>query len=576
MNAKLLLSSFVVLWSLNMAHAETAPPAGDAKPTAAPVKPPGPAEEVTGQQIFQLLLGEVALQQDQLGLAVSAYHDLALRTRDPAVTERAVELASAARQYELALDLTRLWLELAPESPSARLAQVNFLIALGKIEEVETPLATLLASDPDNLASNFLNLNRLLARYPDKKAALAFVERITRRYPDLPEAHYVLAATAAGAGQFEQARLAAQKAQALKPDWFAPVLLEAQFIPQETDDARVADEAVRIFSGYLKNNPESIEARTALVRVLISAKRYKEAREQFEWLLKNDPDNPDVIYPVAMLALQEKDLETARSLLERLVGLPSSDQDNVHYFLGLLEEEANNPAAALAHFRQVSGGAQYLFAQARIAQDMARRGQVDEALALLQNIDPRFAQDKAQLALLKAQLLREAGRHQAVYDTLQGALELHPEQPELLYDTALAAEKAGHLEAMETNLRKLIGLQPENAHAYNALGYSLADRNLRLAEAYDLIAKAASLAPRDPFIMDSMGWVLYRQGKLPEALSVLENAYHLKADPEIAAHLGEALWALGQEEKARELWQKAATAAPENETLRNAMKRLLP
>jgi tetratricopeptide (TPR) repeat protein len=577
MNAKLLLSLFVVLLPLNAVCADTPSSSGKEEPEAvsAPPATAAAAAEITGQQVFQLLLGEVALQRDQLDLAVSAYQDLAWSTRDQEVTKRAVELASVARQYPLALKLTRLWLELDPESEHARMTEVNLLIALGRIEEVDAPMTALLASDPDNLADNFLSLNRLLARYPDKRAALSFMERMASHYPDLSEAHYILAVTASGAGRTDMARREAQRAQALKPAWFAPVLLEAQFILQTTDEAHV-DEAVQLFSGYLKRNPDVEEARTALVRILIGARRYREAREQFDALLKKDPDNPEAIYPVAMLALQEKDLDTARQLLKRLENSSFADQNSVHYFLGLLEEEAENPAEALTHFQRVSGGVQHFFAQGRIAQNLAKQGKVDEALDFLKKINARSPQDQMQLALLEGQVLRDAKRYQAAYEALLRALELQPEMPELLYDTALAAEKAGNLEDMETYLRKLIGLQPENAHAYNALGYSLADRNQRLAEAHALIAQAASLAPDDPFIMDSMGWVLYRQGKFPEALSTLESAYNLKADPEIAAHLGEALWALGQKDKAQELWQKAALEAPENETLQEVMKRFLP
>jgi tetratricopeptide (TPR) repeat protein len=581
MYARLLFSLLAALLSLNVASAaDAAPVSGEAQAESAATATPSETSPetttgITGQQLFQLLLGEVALQRDQLDLAVSAYGDLALRTRDLEVTKRAVELASAAQQYAMALELTRLWLELEPESQSALLAQINLLVALERIGEVDVPMAKLLAAEPDKLDVNFLSLNRLLARYPDKKAALAFIERLTRQYPDLPEAHYLLAVMASEAGAVAQARREAQQAQALKPEWFAPVLLEAQFILRESDAAHVT-EAVALLSGYLKRNPDAAEARTALIRVLISDKRYKEAREQFDWLLKKDPDNPDVLYPVAMLALQEKDLDTARGLLNRLVGSAFSDQNSVHYFLGLLEEEAGNPVESIAHFEQVSGGVQYLFAQSRIAQGLAKQGKVDEALTLLQNINVRSPQDKSLLAQLKGQLLREVGRYQAAYEALASALAAQPEQPDLLYDVALMAEKAGKLAEMETHLQDLIRLQPKNAQAYNALGYSLADRNLRLEEAYNLIAKAVSLAPRDPFIMDSMGWVLYRQGKLEEALSVLERAYRIRADPEIAAHLGEALWMLGRQDEARDLWQKAATQSPENETLREAIKKFQP
>ncbi|MDR3323213.1 MAG: tetratricopeptide repeat protein [Zoogloeaceae bacterium] len=573
------LICLATLFSLTAAFA-AAPDAGtdetaDADKTPPAAETPEETSGITGQQVFQLLLGEVALQRDELELAVSAYHDLALRSRDLEVTRRAVELALAARQYPAALELAQLWLELEPDSQNARLTEANLLLGLGRIAELDAPVTTLLAAEPERLGENFLSLSRFLVAYPDKKAARAFIGRMTRLYPNLSEAHYVLALAESSAGEMATARQEAKRARELKPEWLPPVLLEAQLILREPGEAS-SDAAARLFFDYLTRQPDAEEARMALARILIGAKRYKEARVQFDLLLKDAPNNPDAIYPIAMLALQEKDFETARALLTRLANLPFPDPDSVHYFLGLLEEEAGNPEASLAHLHQVSGGVQYLYARARIAQNMVKEGQVDAALALLRESHVRNAADRMQLLQLEAQLLRGANRWDAAYALLSQALATEPEQPELLYDAALAAEKVGKPEEMEKHLKKLIALQPDNAHAYNALGYSLADRSLRLEEAHALIARAVDLAPEDPFIMDSMGWVLYRQGKVEEARAVLEDAYRLKADPEIAAHLGEILWIQGRRDEAQSLWQQAADAAPENETLQAAMRKFQP
>lgn len=535
----------------------------------------GQTEGLTGQVVFQILLGEVALQRGQVELAVSAYQDLALRTRDPAVLKRAVELAGAAQQYGIALELARLWSELEPESPQARQSLAGLLVMAGRIDELDGPVSQLLAASPDELGDNFLGLNRLLARHQDKQAVLAFVERMAQPYPTLPEAYYAIALAASNAGQLERARFEVRRARGLKPDWDAPVLLEAQIALKEAGEGRV-EEAARLLSEYLQRQPGAVEIRLHLARILIGAKQYPEARKQFERLLKQEPNNPEVVYPVAMLALQEQDLETARSQFARLLELPFPDRGAVRFFLGQVEEAAGNPAAALSHYEQVSGGAQYLAARGRGAQLLTEQGKREEALAFLRQSDVRAPREKAQLAQLEAQLLREAGRYAEVHATLAAALKLQPEQPDLLYDTALAAEKLGKLQEMEAHLKKLIKLQPDNAHAYNALGYSLADRNLRLKEAHELILKATKLAPQDPFIMDSLGWVLYRQGKLQEAREVLEKAYALKADPEIAAHLGEVLWRLGQQQEALALWQKAQAQAPDNETLQATLKKFKP
>jgi tetratricopeptide (TPR) repeat protein len=576
--ATLLMTTLLVPGVAALA-APPAPPVPDAQAMARQAQEDGADAagnpELTGQVVFQVLLAEIALQRGQLELAVSAYQDLARRTRDPAVAQRATEIATAARQYGVALEMARLWVEADPESQPARQTLTGLLVVSGNLAELEAPIAQMLAADPGNLGDNFLGLNRLLARHPDKQAVLTFIEHMAQPYPTLPEAYYALAVAAAAAGQPERARSEARRAQALRPGWVDALLLETQIVLSEPGDAHV-QEAVELLSGYLKQHPDVLPVRLALARVLIGARQYHQAREQFDLLLKKAPDDVEVVYPLAILALQEKDYDMARRLLLHLLDLPFPDRGAVRYFLGQTEEESGHADAALAYYEQVDGGAQYLAARGRAAQLLADAGKLDEALALLRASDVKSPHEKVQIAQMQAQLLRAAGRHQAAFAVLDEARKLQPDQPDLLYDTALAAEKIGRLQDMENLLRKLIKLQPDNAHAYNALGYSLADHNLRLKEAHELIARALKLAPRDPFILDSMGWVLYREGKLAEARAMLEDAYAIKDDPEIAAHLGEVLWKMGQHAEAIALWQKAAAQAPDNEALRATMKKFLP
>ena len=283
-----------------------------------------------------------------------------------------------------------------------------------------------------------------------------------------------------------------------------------------------------------------------------------------------------MIYPVAMLALQQGDAATGRALLEKLLKSDFPDKSTIHFFLGQLDEEQKKPEAALAHFRQVTAGDQYVAARARAAQILLQQGKPDEARELLHATRGGSATEQAQLAIAEAQLLREAGRRDDGYAVLEAALAKYPDNPELLYETALTAERQGKPEVMEKHLRQLLKLKPDHAHALNALGYSLAERNIRLAEAQDLITRALALAPQDPFIMDSMGWVQFRQGKLPEALKTLETAYGIKADPEIAAHLGEVLWTMGRKDDAARLLKDAAKKYPDNDVLAGAVKKFAP
>jgi tetratricopeptide (TPR) repeat protein len=266
----------------------------------------------------------------------------------------------------------------------------------------------------------------------------------------------------------------------------------------------------------------------------------------------------------------EVERESARQKLDKLI----KEQEERRAVR--IEEEQKKLDLALEHYRQVTTGDQYIAARGRSAQILLQQGKPDEARELLRTTRGSTPAEKIQLTLAEAQLLREAGRGDESYALLEAALAKQPDNPELLYETALAAERQGRPQVLEKHLGHLLELKPDHAHALNAYGYSLAERNIRLGEAHKLITQALALAPRDPFIMDSMGWVLFRQGKLREALKTLETAYGIKADPEIAAHLGEVLWTMGRKDDAARLMNEAAKKNPDSEVLAAALKKFQP
>ena len=380
-----------------------------------------------------------------------------------------------------------------------------------------------------------------------------------------------MAQAAANAGDNLRALNEAEKALQLRPDWEIAAIARAQLQARQS-----AQTAIDSLTNFVDSNPAARDARLALARLLISEKRYDDARGHFDRLLKENPDNPDVIYPVAMLALQHGDTTTGRTQLEHLLETDFPDKSTIHFFLGQLDQEQKRPQDALEHYRQVTTGEQYIPARSRTAQILIQQGKIDDAREVLHDTHSNSNADRTQLILTESQLLREANRQNDAYIVLEAALSAHPDNPELLYETALTAERIGKPEQLDKHLKHLLELKPEHAHALNALGYSWAERNTRLPEAHDLIAKALKLSPEDPFIMDSMGWVLFRQGKLPEALQTLEKAYKLRADPEIAAHLGEVLWTVNRKDDARSLLNDAAKANPDNEVLNLVIKKLFP
>lgn len=527
-------------------------------------------ENLLARTVFQTLLGEFALQRGDIKLGTDAWSDLAVRTRDPQVIARATEVAGFARQYDRALELTKLWLEVEPDSVKAKQTQSSLLVMANRLDDLAPQMSALLEQDKANLPGNLLHLNRILARHGDKKAVQKLIDKLASPYNGLPEAHFAMAQAAANAEDNLRALTETEKALTLNPEWETAALARAQLQARQSSST-----AINSLSEFIERNPKAIDARLTLARLLINEKRYAEAGVQFDRLIKDAPENPDVIYPVAMLALQQGDAATGRGQLEKLLTTDYQDKSTIHFFLGQLDEEQGKPDAALAHYRLVVGGEQFLISRTRAAQILQRQGKIEEARELLHN-SGNNAGEKTQMLLAESQLLRDAGRETEALALLEGALARQPDNPELLYETALLSERQGKPEILEKRLKRLIELKPEHAHALNALGYSLAERNVRLDEAEKLISKAVSLAPEDPFIMDSLGWVQYRQGKLKEALQTLERAYTIKADPEIAAHLGEVLWSLERKDEAKSLLREAARKNPENEVLAGVIKKLLP
>jgi len=441
-------------------------------------------------------------------------------------------------------------------------------IVTGASAGIGRAIATGLAAEGVNLENGFLQLNRLLAGNPDKKSNLRVVRKLAGRYPQLAQAHFAIAQAAAAADDEPAALAAIRQAAALRPDWELAALFEAQVLQKRSTAA-----AAKRLGDFVERNPDSREARMNYARALVLDKRFPEARKQFEAVLAAHPGNTEVIYAVGLLAFQLKDYPVAEENMKRLLGMGYRDANGVRYLLGQMAEEQKQWPDAIKWYDGIKDGDHVLPARMRTAGAIAKQGKLDEARAFLKRVSADHPDEQVQLLVAEAQLLREANRHGDAFDLLGEALAKEPEQPELLYDLALTAEKLERYDLLESHLRKLIQVKPDHAHAYNALGYSFAERNTRLPEARKLIEKALEISPEDYFIIDSLGWVQYREGDLRGAAETLRRAYTGRPDAEIGAHLGEVLWQLGEREEADRVWQESLKASPENETLRKSIKR---
>ena len=521
-----------------------------------------PNQDLTGDVLYEFLVAEIAGQRGNLALSAQAYADLAKRTRDPRVAERATEMALHARMPEAAIESAKVWAESSPGSSRALATASSLLIRANRLDEAEPYLQKVLAVQSANRGDGFLQLNGLLANNPDKATNLRVVQRLAQSYPDLAQAHFAVAQAAAGAGQDELALKEIREAGRLQPDWELAVLYEASLL-QKTSNAAATDR----LAGYLKMHPKSREVRLAYARALVADKNYPDARGQFEQLLKDHPGNTDVVFAVAVLSMQLEDWPGAEANLKRLLDLGYADRNSVRFYLGQVTEEQKRFPEALQWYGEVTRSEQFMPAQIRSAQVMSKQGDLDGARKYLQNVSAANSEQRAQLIIAEAQLLRDANRPKEAFDVLEHGLGQLPNNPELLYDHAMLAEKLERMDILEASLRQVIKLRPDHAHAYNALGYSLADRNVRLDEAKGLIDQALKLAPDDSYIIDSLGWVLYRQGKTEEALKELQRAYAGRQDAEIAAHLGEVLWVLGRRTEAQRVWDEALAKTPSNDVL---------
>ena len=303
---------------------------------------------------------------------------------------------------------------------------------------------------------------------------------------------------------------------------------------------------------------------------------YAEGRTDFEAALALNKDSVDHLYALGIVALQLNDRAAAEGYFKQLDGREFGGKGLVDYQLGLLAQDRGDVDAAVKYFAAVDKGEYLVMARSQTALILSRQGKTDEALAMLAAIDAVTATDRARLAIAQSQVLREAKQFEAALAVLEKALTAQPNEPDLLYDKAMVAERLQKIDVLESTLTRLIELRPNHPHAYNALGYSWAERNVRLEEARKLIAKALELAPQDPFILDSMGWVMFRLGQPKAALVNLEEAYRQRPDPEIAAHIGEVLWSLGRHDEALKIWREARTQYPNNEVLGAVIERFKP
>jgi tetratricopeptide (TPR) repeat protein len=521
----------------------------------------------TPEFVYKYLLGEVALQRGDAVLASQLFLDLAKQTRDPRIAERAARSAAFARQQGLALQAANLWAELDPDSVEAQQASSQLLVASGNLKAAKPYIKKLLIKE-DTRANGFLYLNSLLESQQDKKEVFDAIKEFAEPYPKLPEAHFAIAQAAWFIDKPEITKSELAIADSLRPGWEVSAQMQGQMLAKDSPD-----KALDYYKDFLSKYPKVNDVRMSYAKLLVSQKRHAEAKPEFIKLVESANGSPEISAVVGLLSLESNELEMADKYLQQALDAGFKEPEQLYVYLGRSAERAKNDAKALFWYDKIAPGDRFLEGRLSAANVIARTKNVDAAISMLDEVNDLTPDQQIVIIQTEANMLSQVKRNQESFDLLDKAVNNLPNSPELIYDYAMAAERVGKLDVMEKELRKVIQMKPDFAAAYNALGYSFADRNIKLSEAKTLIETALKLQPGDHYMLDSLGWVEYRLGNLAEAVALLRKAYEIQADPEIAAHLGEVLWKQGQQEEAKKIWANALKTFPENDVLVSTSKK---
>lgn len=558
--------------------------AGSVAFAQAPAEPEPSNSQLDAELFYELLVGEISAQSGDGAAAYSLFLDSARKANSPKLYERAIQVAISARNGDAALQATQAWMRAFPGTADANRYLVQILVNVNRLPDLVAPLkrdmGLMVAAD--KLATIEM-LPRYFARVGDRKQATLILEQIllgeTLNPVTGPLAWAVIGQSRMQSGDVTGAVAAARRGAALNPLSPAPATLALALLQTTNEDVEP------IVDSYLLGTPTA-DYRMAYVRYLVGTQRLTRAYAQTVLLNNQAPTFADAWLLRGSLEAQNKQDAAAEAALKTYVGLrmpPTSGTDpmemdrplvTAHVLLSQLAEQAGRYDDALNYLKRIENPQDAMRIGARQAALLARQGKLDQARALIRAL-PETLPDAGRAKInAEVQLLRENKKPAEAYQLMETAVQQFPEDFDLKYDLAMMAEKAGKLDVMEQLMRQVIAAKPDYHAAYNALGYSLADRNVRLPEARQLVSKALEFAPKDPFIVDSMAWVEFRSGNTAEAARLLQGAFQERPDAEIAAHLGEVLWTLGQHSEAKAIWTEGMRLNPDNETLLETTRRL--
>ncbi|MAK55151.1 MAG: hypothetical protein CML17_04820 [Pusillimonas sp.] len=566
--------------------------------TGDPLTPPSPVESVehirlnpgslpavnlTGEMLYKLLVAEFAAQRGEVGVATDLFYELARTTSDPRLAKRAFQYAMVSRNFPKANRAAQLWALIAPNDPEAVASSLAMSASSGETEGLADALWERIdkAQDKDvaigQAAAIVSKLNDRSAAYDILRSALK------EPVQDLPVTWLALADTAWAAGDPGRALADAERAQELDPS-SEPAAQRILEYGLKVDP----DEAIASAQQYLKRHPQADDLGLLLVRRLTEAGRVDQALKQVQAMRETAPENFDLLYTEAEVNARSERYEQAKALLEEYIAVQMqrresiedkasnaiADASDARLMLVRIAERQGNLSEAIKQLSLVDDPSLVFQAQIHKAVLFGRMGQLDEARKVIDSIAAQNDQERTVVALTLASIYRDAGRTDLAVETLEKADQALPDTPEIKYDLGMLYERQGNYDAFEQMMRRIIELSPDDANAYNSLGYTFVEQNRRLDEAQALLEEALQLEPENPYILDSVGWYFYRTGDYDSALQYLRRSFEIMPEAEVAAHLGEVLWVMGRKDEARDVWRQGKEKDANNETLVETMKRL--
>ena len=523
--------------------------------------------QANAEFVYKFLLAEIATQRGDFNSAGHLYLDLAKQTHNISLAERATRVSGNSRNGRVALDSAKVWSSLDPKSTQAKQILAELYITSGNLSRAKPIVKKLLEQDAYR-GEGFLYLNAILAKVENKKNALRFIINIAEPYPNSKEARFAVAHAAYFANNKKLTDSELSKIKKIDPKWQTAVLFEGYIIGLESQE-----KAAKFYTDYLKSYPDASEVRLEYAKLLTNQKRYELAKDEFLKIVNSSLASAEISFTVSLLAIELGDYGLAERFLLQSLERGYSQPDQIYIYLARIEDTRGNYTQALTWLNKIKTGQFFIESKVLTAELVSKYEGNDQAIESLDQYTNLTKEAKLQLFRAKISILYSDNKETEAFDLMKKEEENFKDSAEFKYDYAMLAERMGNTVLMEQLLREAIKIKPDYAVAYNALGYSFADRNIKLEEARINIEIALSLEPKNHYIMDSMGWVQFRLGNIDAALDFLKKAYNIKKDPEISAHLGEVLWHAEKIGEANRIWNESLKQYPDNKILLNTIKK---